>query len=365
VKVLDRYLIRELLMPIIATALTLVFLVLIADLFDNLDDLLTNKTPILTIVKYYCTMAPYAFSQTIAWATWMGTLFLLVNFGLNNETIAMKAAGLKMSTIIRPVLFVGFLIGILVFLVNDRVVPVTYGIANQLREIYIEKRKTKEDTQVIPNVTFFSEGKQIYYFRKFMPEVPRVDDVIVLWLQEGETNARQKTMAQSGTWDGEKWTFQGVTEYQMDSQGKILGEPRKFPAKTYPDLKVTPRDLTSSSSESTFLSYRELKHSVQKLKENGINVDSEKVELHYRLAAPWQGLVMMLVAVPILAPTRNRKAIAGSILLCIGLVFIYHVMGAISLALGKAGKIFPFLSAWAGNIVFAIGALFMLDRANH
>ncbi|HTL47700.1 MAG TPA: LptF/LptG family permease, partial [Verrucomicrobiae bacterium] len=170
---------------------------------------------------------------------------------------------------------------------------------------------------------------------------------------------------QSGTWDGEKWTFQGVTEYQMDSQGKILGEPRKFPAKTYPDLKVTPRDLTSSSSESTFLSYRELKHSVQKLKENGINVDSEKVELHYRLAAPWQGLVMMLVAVPILAPTRNRKAIAGSILLCIGLVFIYHVMGAISLALGKAGKIFPFLSAWAGNIVFAIGALFMLDRANH
>ncbi|HTL48515.1 MAG TPA: LptF/LptG family permease, partial [Verrucomicrobiae bacterium] len=132
-KVLDRYLIRELLMPIIATALTLVFLVLIADLFDNLDDLLTNKTPILTIVKYYCTMAPYAFSQTIAWATWMGTLFLLVNFGLNNETIAMKAAGLKMSTIIRPVLFVGFLIGILVFLVNDRVVPVTYGIANQLR----------------------------------------------------------------------------------------------------------------------------------------------------------------------------------------------------------------------------------------
>lgn len=364
-KVLDRYLIRELLFPVIATSLTLIFLVLIADLFDNIDDLITHKTPIEVILRYYFSMAPCAFSQTIAWSTWLGTIFLLVNFGLNNETIAMKAAGLKISAIIRPVIFVGFLIGIFVFLVNDRVVPRAINTSNTLRDIYIEKKKTREEMEIITNVTFFSGGKHLYYFRKFFPSQERVEDVILLWVTENEHSARQKMVAQRGRWDGQQWIFEGVMEYQMDSAGRILGEPRKTPSKAYPDIQVTPADLVNASSESTFLSYRELKHAVQKLKENGINVDSEKVELHNRLAAPWQGLVMMLVAVPILAPTRNRKAIAGSVLLCIGLVFIYHVTGAIALALGKAGKLFPFLSAWASNILFAIGSLFMLDRANH
>ena len=364
-KVLDRYLIRELFFPVLAMTLTLIFLILIADLFDNIDDLITHKTPTEVILRYYLSLTPYAFSQTVAWATWLGTIFLLVNLGLNNETIAMKAAGLKISAIIRPILFLGFLIGIFVFLVNDRIVPKAYSTAINLREIYIEKNKTREDLEVIQNVTFFSGGKYLYYFRKFFPNQGKVQDVILLWITEGERNARQKMVAESGQWDGQQWTFQGVMEYQMDSQGRILGEPRRIASKSYPEIKTSPQELVAASSESTFLSYRELKKTVQKLKENGINVDAEKVELHNRLAAPWQGLVMMLVAVPILAPTRNRKAIAGSVLFCIGLIFLYHVTGAISLALGKAGKIFPFLSAWASNILFAIGSLFMLDRANH
>lgn len=131
------------------------------------------------------------------------------------------------------------------------------------------------------------------------------------------------------------------------------------------DLEVHPRDLVLAATDSTSMSYRELKATVKKLIENGVSVDSEKVELQHRLAAPWEGLVMMLIAIPLLTPTRNRKAIAGSVLLCVALVFVYHVTSAVCLALGKAGKIFPFLSAWAANILFSIGALLTLDKANH
>ena len=51
-KVLDRYIVRELIFPIIFCSLTLIFLILVADLFDNLDELLRNKTPILIILRY-------------------------------------------------------------------------------------------------------------------------------------------------------------------------------------------------------------------------------------------------------------------------------------------------------------------------
>lgn len=364
-KVLDRYLTRELLLPIVCCALSLVFLVLIADLFDNVDDFLSRQVEVKIILQHYLALAPYAFSQTIAWATWLGTVFLLVSFGLHNETLAMKAAGLKVSSIMRPVLFIGFLTGILVFVVNDRVLPGCFKTVNDIKEVYIEQKLDAGEKKIYENVTYFSGGERLYYFRKFLPAKSEVRDVVILWLDNKEGSSRQKMIAESGSWDGSQWIFENVLEYQMDSQGRIMGEPKTYPTRSYMDLEVLPKDLLLAATESSFLSYRELKASVKKLIENGVNVDSEKVELHHRLAAPWEGLVMMLIAIPILTPTRNRKAIAGSVLLCVALVFVYHVTSAVGLALGKAGKLFPFLSAWAANILFAIAALFTLDKANH
>ena len=41
-KALDRYLTRELILPIVYCSISLVFLILIADLFDNIDDFLKH-----------------------------------------------------------------------------------------------------------------------------------------------------------------------------------------------------------------------------------------------------------------------------------------------------------------------------------
>ncbi|MDP3919762.1 MAG: LptF/LptG family permease [Candidatus Omnitrophota bacterium] len=363
-KVIDRYLVRELLMPIVCSSATLVFMILIADLFDNLDEILRNRISIGIILKYYFSLIPYAYCETIPWATWLGTLFLLVNFGLHNEIIAMKVAGLRITTIIKPIVFVGFLIGIFTFLIGDRLVPVSYRMATDLREVYIEQKKERKEEKSFQNVTYYSGGNQLFYFRTFYATRKVVEDAIILWMDKPDQTTFQKTIAERGKWSGTAWEFEGVTEYKVDSQGRILGEPRYMTKKVYPQITMTPRELLNASSDSAFLSYRELKHSIAKLKENGVLVYSEKVDLQYKLASPWQGLVMMLIAVPLLAPTRNRKAIAGTVLLCVGLVFSYHVMGAVGLALGKAGKLIPFAGAWLGNIVFSVGALLNLDRGN-
>lgn len=363
-KVLDRYLTRELFLPILYTSLTLVFLILIADLFNNLDDLLRYQTSAAVIVKYYLSVIPYAFVQTIPWAAWIGTLFLLVNLGFHHEITAMKAAGLKIMTIVKPVLFLGFLIGIGTFIIGDKIVPRTFKTAQELKASYIDKKAKKEKEKVATNVTYFSGGDQLFYFKTFSKKKGELTGVVGLWLGK-KTDKRQKMIAQSGQWKDTFWEFKGVTEYLMDSRGRILGEPKTFPTKIYPDVVFTPAELNSASSESAYLSYKELKSSITKLKENGVNVKTEMVDLHYRLAAPWQALVMMLLTVPFMGRTINRRAIAFQVLLCVAAIFAYHLTGALGIALGKAGKTFPFVSAWFGNIVFALGALFYLDKANY
>lgn len=364
-KVLDRYLIRELLFPIFFMTLALIFLILIADLFDNLDELLRHKTPFGVILRYYFSLIPYAFTQIIAWATWLGMVFLLANLGFHNETLAMKAVGLKITTIVRPLLFTGFLIGIFTFLVSDRVVPPTFRAAHELREIYIEKKKAESAEAVSRNVTYYAQGDELYFFRLFSKAEKKVEGVVALWLGEENSGKRRKMVAKRGFWNGTFWEFEGVTEYLMDARGNILGEPKTIEKKAYPEVSISPSELSAASSQSTFLTYRQLKQWTEKLKENGVDVYSEGVDLHNRLAAPWQGLVMMLVSIPILARTSQRRFIAFNMLIAVGIVFSYHVFGAVGTALGQAGKFFPFLSVWMANIAFGAAACAHLNRANY
>ena len=364
-KVLDRYITRELFAPIIACSVILVFLILIADLFNNLDEILRNRASVTIILRYYASLVPFALTQTIAWATWLGTLFLLVTFGFHNETTAMKAAGLTITEIVRPVIFLGFLLGIGIFLLSDRVVPPTYRTAKEIEDTYIDKKHNKQKEKLFQNVTYYGGRDLLYYFRSFSRQNDEVNDAIILWLGTGPEGERKKVTAKRGSYLDGSWTFEEITEYQTDSRGRILGEPKTMAKKNYPEITFTPQDLMASTSDSPFLSYRDLKAMIQKLKENGVNVFSETADLQARLAAPWQGLVMMLITIPLLARTTNRKAIALNVLICVALVFIFHVTQAVGMALGKAGKLTPFLSAWLGNIIFATGALMNLDRANY
>ncbi len=364
-RVLDRYLIRELFIPIFLCSVTLVFLVLIADLFDNLDSLLKNQTPLWHIFRYYLLLTPIAFTQTIAWATLLGTLYLLVNFNFHNEIIAMKSAGLEISTIVRPLLFLGFLIGIAVFFIADQVVPQTFRIATEIRDVHIEKKIAKDEGKTYQNVTYYSGGNQLHYYRFFNHGRKQVEDAILLWLDPESRNTRRKMVAKRGAWvEGRGWTFENVTEYETDPQGRILGEPRNFPTKFYDDVTVNPEDLRYAASESYFLSTKELKEYIEKLEENQINAYSEKVERQYRIASPWHSIVMILIAIPLLSPTQSKKVIAFNVLICLGVVFCFHVGGAMTLALGKAGKLPPFLSAWLNTILFSAGGVFFLERAN-
>ncbi len=364
-KVLDRYLIRELITPVIYASCSLVFLILIADLFDNLDQFLRYKTPFTVILRYYASLIPFSFIQIIPWATWLGALFLLVNFGMHNEILAMKVAGLKITTIIRPIVFTGFLIGIFTFLISDRIVPWSYHEASQLRDIYIDKKTLESEGKILKSVTFNAPNDKLYYFRELLLEKQKARNIIVLWLDQNTKKTKQKISAKSGEWKDGVWEFENVIEHKIDSRGKILGEPRTYPFKSYRELTATPEHLANASRESIFLTYREMKDAMIQLKETGVDIYSEMVDLQNRLASPWHSLIMIMITIPLLAPTRTRKGIAVYVLICVGLIFVFQFMGAIFMALGKSGIVFPFLSAWAASIIFAVGSLVYLDRSNY
>jgi len=364
-KVLDRYLTRELFFPIAIISASLVFIFLIADLFDNLDSLISNKVPIPTILEYYLNLVPFSYIQIACWATWIGTVFLLIQLGLHNEMTAMKAAGLPITTIVKPILFLGFLIGIFVFVVSEWVVPPSYSKANEILDIYIDKNKTLKEAQVYKNLTYNAGDRLLIYFKKFSPAKNVALEAIILKWDEATPNRYHKMTAKKAHFNGQSWDLYEVIAYQTDSQGKVLGQPEHSAKVNVPEITAKPEDLIHESKDPARMSIFELGALIQKMKAKGIDVSDEQVQFYQRLALPWQSFLMIFLTLPILGTVRSRKALAGMVLTCLAVIFAYHVFGAVFTALGKSGKIWPWLGAWLHHAAFFGIMLFQLDRANH
>ena len=362
-KIIDRYLTKQLIFPIFFCTCTLIFLMFTADIFDYLDEMVRNKTAVQYILLYYLSLIPETFVTIIPWASLLGTIYVLTGLNYHNEITAMKVSGLEITSIIRPIIFIGFILGIASFLVSDQIVPKTSPIANTILKEKIEKKKTKEKRAVFENVTYYGGKDRLYYAHFFKIKEQKLEDFIILWL-DSRKNVKKKTVAQEAVWNGTHWELHRATDYTMQQRGEMFGEPVFQEIVTYPEINEPPEEFLKAVNEGAAISYRDLKEYIGKLKENGIKLNTEMVTLHHKLSFPWNSLVMMFLAVPFLAKTSTRRTIAINVLACIASVFLFHVSGAVMLALGKAGKLFPILSAWSPNFLFGFGTFFFLDRAN-
>src|SRR3989338_2306686 len=103
-KILDRYITKQLLVPIFFCSCALIFLFFMADVFDNLSDFLKNRTGFSYLFRYYMALTPSAFIETLSWASLLGTIYVLTNLNYHNEITAMKVSGLEITSFVRPVL---------------------------------------------------------------------------------------------------------------------------------------------------------------------------------------------------------------------------------------------------------------------
>jgi lipopolysaccharide export system permease protein len=363
-RILDKYILREISLPIIFCLYTLVFLFLIADLFDHLYEIMNNKPALKDVMLYYANLIPFAFVQMVSWATFLGTLYLFFTFTRHNEIIAMKACGLKMTKIAAPILFLGLILSVVTFVINDRIVPKTFKESERILKQKIELSSTDKYDDKITNTTLLSNNKQ-YFVRFFEAETNTMEDIRIHLLDE-ENRVKDKIMAKQGKWINNKWIFTEVSIHHLDTRGKIIGKPEVFESRTFDEITETPKDFIEASLDSTFLSSKELKRYVSKLKENGLNTNTISAELHFKQAFPWQCLVIMLFTIPFLSRTGNmRRGMVKNIIVCLLIVAGYHILTAISVALGHSGILFPFISAWLSNIIFTIGGLLFFEHANY
>ena len=117
--------------------------------------------------------------------------------------------------------------------------------------------------------------------------------------------------------------------------------------------------FTTESPDPDFMSYTQLRDYTERLRASGLDVVKQQVALWRKLSFPFVTLIMTLLAVPF-AVTIGRSGAMAGIGVAIGIAIAYWTTISVFAAMGAGGVMTPVLAAWAPNLLFGAGALYLL-----
>ena len=359
-KIVDKYLLRTFLLPFVYCLAAFTVLYVVIDLFANLDEILKSKTDIDIIVYYYMLFVPLIFVQTTPIAVLLSTLYSLGNLNRHNEIIAMRSSGMSLLRIIYPLLFFGLILSLTVFTVNDKLVPKSAKISSKIKKQHIDKAPNLKGSSAFYNIALYGANNMIIYAGAIDISKNQMSDIII-YKQNEDQGIQSKISAKSGQWDERRWTFYDVLMYNVDSSGKITGQP-KYLHESAMDIEESPNELANKEWRVEFMNFSELCAYIKKFSgASSKTLAGFKVELYNKLAFPLTSLLIILVGA-----TFALRAGRGGALMGVGMAviisFTYYGITALSLALGKAGMLPPFIAAWLSNTIFLALGIYLLKK---
>ncbi len=355
-KLIDRYLLRALLVPLIYCLAAFIMIYVVYDLFDHLPDFIKAETALSDVVRYYAFLIPSVVILIVPISLLLAVLYSLSLLTKNNELTAMRASGVSLYRLLIPFAAVGLFFTGIVFYINERVGPESAYWCH--RFIHSEKNKDDVDVDVVYNQPLKNElQRRIWLIQEF--DTVTFDMKGVLLTQEREDGSYDVEYNAAGaSWMDGEWWFHDVTVQNYDAYSNPRGAPTNVSHVAMDFLDETPKDfLNEISYNQEFMAADDIAAFVQT--RPGISAETKaryRTDYHYRLALPWTCFIVTLLGIPLGSATGRKGAFFG-VFMSIGLFFAYYVTITYCLALGKTGVITPVIAGWVANVVFfAIGA---------
>lgn len=134
--VLLKYLLNDLFLYFFVAFLFFFMVFFVNQILLTVEDLLAKSAPFKDVMRIMWYSLPFIIAQSAPFATLVGFLICLGGMMSNNEILIFRAAGFSFFKLLLPVMFMGIIISIASFFVNDYLLPLgTMKYNALLREI--------------------------------------------------------------------------------------------------------------------------------------------------------------------------------------------------------------------------------------
>ena len=363
-KLIDRYLARSFLQPLVYCLLAFIILFVAYDLSDRLDDFMNKQVPTGTIVRYYLYNVPIVIAQTMPFGTLLALLYCLGNLSRTNEIIAMRASGIALFRIIQPYLLLGVLMYVVTLLLAETYVPRARRLAAEIVPVPSSIQSAMAYQQDSLSVTFYNSNDDREWRAASYDQSSNMFHSVSV-IQYTHSNDRRKTRrldARDAEYiPGFGWWFYDVTtiNYYPDGSPYPARQTRKLPLPYYQE---TPADIMSAQrTHVQMMTLFEIVRIMRHISPDSDHYKKLRMERVRRFAEPAACFVFVLLAAPF-GVFHTRAGMVKGVLTSISLCLVYYVIAALFINLGNRGLIYPLIAAWVPAVTFSILGGWLLHR---
>ena len=359
-KIIDRYIGRELFITLSLGLAVFTFALLTQKILELMDLIITKRVPVEVVVLLFLYTLPALFVTTTPLSLLLAVIATYGRLAADHELTALKTAGCSLYRLARPAFGVG--IAAMIFTAFNTLYAVPYGsqafrdllffLARTRATIGIQERTFNDDFHgLVLYANNLDEGsglmEGVFVVDTHNEESPRIitarrgyvgsderENAVLLELQEGSTHVTPKD--KSGHYQ--------VLGYRTLQLALSVGNPQTV-------LKqMTPDEMTISQLLAT----------VRERRVSGGWTADLMVSFHQRFAAPAACLVFILLGTPLAIRVR-RSGRGISLGLTVLLAMIYYVLMISGEGLGNKDVIPAVWASWLPNLVLGmIGLLFFI-----
>jgi LPS export ABC transporter permease LptG len=267
---------------------------------------------------------------------------------------AVKSNGVSLYRVGVPIVAVAVLISVLAYLLLDFVLPYSTRRVDELKR-KIDGRPAIASTSQ-QKLWYHGKGSYLFNYLAYDRNNKVLTQVQVFEFHPTEFRLTRRVFARQATWNGQAWVFADgwMRSFSDDGRSTYTKITEPLPL-FYPE---TPEDFATDVKDPDQMTYAQLRRYIATLRESGYGADELSVKLYAKTSWPAISIVMALIAMPFAFRIGKRGALYG-IGLALFLGMAYWGIYAIFTKFGEVGNLPPLLSAWAANILFAIGAVYM------
>ena len=339
--------------------IVLVFVVgiyIAVDFFDRVDNFLEAGIPFSKMMLFFALRIPFIVAQIIPICILMAVLIVFSLMARGNEIVALNSCGVRIYYLLKPVLTMGCISGVLLFILSDVVVPITMAKSNQ---IWL-KEVRKESTIITKEKNIWIKGnRSITHVKYFNPKNKTING-ITFYNFDGNFRMIRRIDAQKGDFSNGEWMLYEVMEQVLDTKREKYNIT--FHKNKTEKLNLLPENLITVAKKSEEMTFGELFAYIKKIEAEGYDATIYKVDLYAKIAFPFICIIMCMVGTGLAARGKVKEGMPVVIAYGIGTAFIYWIFYSFCLSLGYGEMLPPAIAAWTANLAFfSFGALTLLN----
>jgi lipopolysaccharide export system permease protein len=363
VRIIDRYLLREMLVPFALGLAVFTTILLIARILKLVELVVNRGVPVGQMLKLFSYILPAFLEVTVPMALLLAILVAFGRLSSDREITALHASGVDLARLAAPVAGLAVATALLTLALSLYARPWANG---RLRTTLYETVKARASAGLKPRVFNAEFEGLVIYVDRVEPPGNSLHGVLISDTRDPRLHntvfARFGILVTSE--DARTLTLRlldgGI--YSAPETGGGFQDTRFSTYDISLDLDATLARVRAREKDVSEMHFAELRATIEQRRAAGQPSFVERAELHRKFAIAFAPLVFGALGVP-LGIRPSRAVHSWSFAVSLALIFLYYLLLTLGQNLAENGALPPPLALWLANGALSILAVGLLRRA--